>query len=169
MVDVVDPATRSRMMSGIRAKNTSPEIFIRKGLHARGFRYRLHVKDIPGSPDLVFPKHNALIQIHGCFWHGHECHYCKPPATNPEFWQNKIMQNKTRDRQNLDKQIEAGWRCLIIWECAIRLSRRSVSSLDVIELSAQWLTTGANLAIIDERGVHKLNHSLKGSHVFRNR
>lgn len=154
MVDVVDPATRSRMMSGIRAKNTRPELFLRKGLHALGFRYRLHVKDIPGKPDLVFPKYNALIQIHGCFWHGHGCNYCKPPATNPKFWQNKITENQLRDKRNLDKQIEAGWRCLIVWECAVRLSQRTVNVLDVVELSAQWLTAGSDLAIVDEQGLH---------------
>lgn len=169
MVDVVDPATRRRMMSGIRAKNTRPELFLRKGLHALGFRYRLHVKDIPGKPDLVFPKYNALIQIYGCFWHGHGCHYCKPPATNPEFWQNKITENQLRDKRNLDKQIEAGWRCLIVWECAVRLSQRTVNTLDVVELSAQWLIAGADLAIVDEQGLHKPSTGLKGSHVFRYR
>lgn len=166
MADVVDPVTRSRMMSSIRAKNTRPELFLRKGLHALGFRYRLHVKDIPGKPDLVFPKHNALIEIRGCFWHGHGCRYCKPPTTNPEFWQNKIMENQLRDRRNLMVQIEAGWRCLITWECAIRLTQRAVNTLDVVALSAQWLKTGGNLATIDEQGLHNLNDGLKGCHVF---
>lgn len=169
MVDVVDPATRSRMMSGIRAKNTRPELFLRKGLHALGFRYRLHGKDIPGKPDLIFPKYNALIQIHGCFWHGHGCHYCKQPATNPEFWQNKITKNQLRDKRNLGKQIEAGWRCLIVWECAVRLSQRTVNALDVVALSAQWLIAGSDLAIVDEQGLHKLNTELKGRHVFKHR
>lgn len=167
MPDIVDPKTRSRMMAGIRAKNTRPELFLRKGLHALGFRYRLHVKDIPGKPDLVFPKYNALIQIHGCFWHGHGCRYCKSPTTNTEFWQNKIMENQLRDRRNLDTQIEAGWRCLIVWECAVRLSEQTLSTLDVVALSAQWLTAGSNLAIVDEQGLHNLKNGAKGSHVFR--
>lgn len=166
MVGVVDPAARSRMMAGIQAKNTRPELFIRKGLHARGFRYRLHVKDIPGKPDLVFPKYNALIEIRGCFWHGHGCHYCKSPATNPEFWQNKILENQRRDRRNLDRQTEAGWRCLIVWECAIRLAQRPVNTLDVVALSAQWLMAGSDLAVIDEQGLHNLNDNKKGSHVL---
>lgn len=157
MVDVVDPATRSRMMAGIRAKNTRPELFLRKRLHALGFRYRLHVKDIQGKPDLVFPKYNALIEIQGCFWHGHGCRYCKPPATNPEFWQNKILGNQFRDRRNMSKQIEGGWRCLIVWECAVRLSQRSVNKLDVVKLTARWLKGGSRLAIIDEQGLHKQN------------
>lgn len=166
MGDVVDPATRSRMMSGIRAKNTRPELFLRKGLHALGFRYRLYVRDIPGKPDLVFPKYTALIEIRGCFWHGHGCHYCKPSTTNPEFWQNKIMKNQLRDRRNLDAQIDAGWRCLIVWECAIRLAQRTVNTLDVIALSAQWLRAGSNLAAIDEQGLHNLDDSLKACRVF---
>lgn len=166
MADIVDPAIRSRMMSGIRAKNTRPELFLRKGLHALGFRYRLHAKDIPGRPDLVFPKYNALIEVRGCFWHGHGCHYCKPPATNPEFWQNKIRNNRLRDSRNLDSQIEAGWRCLIVWECAVRLAQRSANTLDAIALSAQWLTAGDNLATIDEQGLHQLNNDKKGKHVF---
>lgn len=167
MADVVDSATRSRMMSGIRAKNTRPELFLRKGLHARGFRYRLHVKDIPGKPDLVFPKYSALIEIRGCFWHGHGCHYCKPPATNPEFWQSKILENQLRDKRNLDRQIEAGWRCLIVWECAVRLAQRATNALDVVELTAQWLLTGSDLATIDEQGLHNLSDDKKGNRVFR--
>lgn len=166
MVDVVDPATRSRMMAGIRAKDTHPELFLRKGLHALGFRYRLHVKNIPGKPDLVFPKYNALIEIRGCFWHGHGCHYCKSPTTNPGFWQNKFMENQLRDKRNLEQQIEAGWRCLIAWECAIRLAQSTEKTLDVVALSAQWLKAGGDLAAIDEQGLHNLNDGLKGSHVF---
>lgn len=156
MVDVVDKATRSRMMSGIRSKNTRPELFLRKGLHALGFRYRLHAKDIPGKPDMVLPKHNALIEVYGCFWHGHGCRYCKPPTTNAGFWQNKIIENQIRDRRNLGKQLEAGWRCLVVWECAIRMSQRATDTLDVVTLSAEWLTSGGQLAIIDELGLYNL-------------
>lgn len=156
MVDVVDRATRSRMMSGIRAKNTHPELFIRQGLHARGFRYRLHVKNIPGKPDMVFPKYNALIEVHGCFWHGHGCRYCKHPATNAGFWLQKITENQIRDRKNLGKQLEAGWRCLVVWECAVRMSERMPDTLDVVALSAEWLASGGQLAIIDELGLCNL-------------
>lgn len=154
MADVVDRATRSRMMSGIRSENTRPELFVRNGLHALGFRYRLHAKNIPGKPDMVLSKYSALIEVHGCFWHGHGCRYSKLPATNAKFWQEKIIGNQTRDRRNLSKQLDAGWRCLIVWECAVRMSQRSVDTLDVVALSAKWLTSGGQLAIIDEQGLY---------------
>lgn len=153
MADVVDKATRSRMMSGIRAKNTRPEIFLRKGLHTLGFRYRLHAKNILGKPDIVLPKYNALIEIYGCFWHGHGCRYCKSPSTNTRFWKNKIIENQCRDRRNLGRQMEAGWRCLVVWECAIRMSQRSHTTMDAILLAAQWLTGSGDTAIIDEQGL----------------
>lgn len=153
MIDVVDRVTRSRMMSGIRAKNTRPEMFLRKGLHARGYRYRLHLEDIPGKPDIVIPKYNALIEIYGCFWHGHGCHYSKTPKTNTRFWNNKIIENRNRDKRNLGKQIETGWRCLVVWECAVRMTQRSPAALDVVALAAQWLEKGSSTAIIDEHGL----------------
>ena len=93
MADVVDRKTRSRMMSGIRGKNTRPELLIRKGLHARGFRFRLHDKRLPGKPDLVLPKYSAVIFVHGCFWHGHDCHLFKWPQSRREFWRKKITRN----------------------------------------------------------------------------
>ncbi|WP_421760318.1 very short patch repair endonuclease [Devosia sp.] len=120
MPDVVDQLTRSRMMSSIRAANTQPELQIRKGLHARGFRFRLHAKDIPGKPDLILPRWHTAIFVHGCFWHGHDCHLFKMPSTRPEFWSAKIERNRTRDatvRRQLDA---AGWRDLVIWECALK-------------------------------------------------
>lgn len=153
MVDVVNKATRSRMMSGIRAKNTYPEKFLRKGLHALGFRYRLHAKNIPGKPDVVLPKYKALIEIYGCFWHGHGCRYCKTPSTNTLFWKNKIIENQRRDKRNLGRQMEAGWRCLVVWECAIRMAQRSSNTLDTISLAAQWLAGNGDTAIIDEQGL----------------
>ena len=101
MVDVVSKEKRSKMMSGIRYKDTKPEIIIRKALHAKGFRYSLHNNKLPGKPDIVLPKYNAIIFIHGCFWHQHNCHLFKWPSTRPEFWQNKISGNKERDKQNI--------------------------------------------------------------------
>lgn len=120
MIDVVDAKTRSRMMSGIRGKNTRPEMLIRSMLHRAGFRYRLHHAGLPGKPDLVFPKYKALILINGCFWHGHNCHLFKWPSSRPEFWREKIEGNKARDVNNLRKCREAGWRVMIIWECAMK-------------------------------------------------
>lgn len=98
MVDIVDVSTRSRMMAGIKNRNTKPEILIRKLLHKKGFRFRLHVKDLPGKPDIVLPKYKALIFVNGCFWHGHiNCHLFKLPATRTEFWQAKITRNQAND------------------------------------------------------------------------
>jgi DNA mismatch endonuclease (patch repair protein) len=105
---------------------------------------------------MVLPKHNALIEVHGCFWHGHGCRYFKHPTANAGFWQNKIMGNQIRDRRNLGKQLEAGWRCLVVWECAVRMSQRGTDTLDVVSLTAEWLTSGGQLAIIDELGLCNL-------------
>ena len=104
MVDIVDKATRSRMMSGIRGKDTKPEVLIRKALHGRGLRYRLHASDLPGKPDLVFPRYGAALFIHGCFWHGHDCKYFKLPATRTEFWGGEINDNRDRDGRQLDAE-----------------------------------------------------------------
>lgn len=121
MVDVVDKPTRSRMMSGIRGRNTRPEMRLRKALHARGLRYRLHRRSLPGTPDIVFPALRAAIMVHGCFWHRHEgCRYATNPATRPEFWQDKFQQNVERDRANEQALSAAGWRVATIWECALR-------------------------------------------------
>jgi DNA mismatch endonuclease (patch repair protein) len=138
MVDVVDKKTRSRMMSGIQGKNTRPELVLRSGLHRLGFRFRLHVKVLPGKPDLVFPKYRALIQINGCFWHGHDCHLFKWPSTRKEFWRDKIRLNIDRDRRNAVRYQELGWRCLTIWECALKGKTR-LGPEQVIEITAKWL------------------------------
>jgi DNA mismatch endonuclease, patch repair protein len=152
-VDVVDKATRSRMMSRIRAKNSRPEVFLRQGLHALGFRFRLHAKDILGKPDIVLPKYHALIIVHGCFWHGHGCRYCKTPKTNTVFWQEKIQSNKLRDARTLQFQLDAGWRCLVVWECAVRRAKKKPIELDIVALSANWLMGDGRLAMLDEQGL----------------
>jgi DNA mismatch endonuclease (patch repair protein) len=120
MVDVVDKPTRSRMMSGIRAKNTSPEFAVRRYLHSKGLRYRLHVKDLPGKPDLIFPRYGLALFVHGCFWHRHHaCRFATTPASNREFWQKKFDDNVRRDKEAVRKLKKSGWRVLIIWECEI--------------------------------------------------
>lgn len=106
------------MMSGIRGKNTRPEIQIRRSLHAAGYRYRLHGK-LPGKPDLVFPARKAVLFVNGCFWHGHDCHLFRLPATRPEFWQAKIASNVARDARAIDLLHEGGWRVGTVWECAL--------------------------------------------------
>ena len=120
MADIVDAATRSRMMAGIQSKNTKPEILIRKALHARGLRYSLHSNHLPGKPDIVMPKWRVVIFVHGCFWHWHGCTLSKLPASNAEFWRQKLTTNKRRDDQVKKKLISQGWRTAIIWECATR-------------------------------------------------
>src|SRR5262249_50067746 len=106
--------------SRIRGANTKPELLLRRALHCQGFRYRLHSRDLPGRPDLVFPRYHAVIFVHGCFWHGHECPMCKVPATRPEFWATKIDANRARDRSAVKRLREGGWRVLMVWECALR-------------------------------------------------
>ena len=121
MTDVVDAATRSRWMSGIRSKDTKPEFAVRSYLHAQGMRYRLHVKSLPGTPDLVFAKYRCCLFVHGCFWHQHEgCRLAAMPSTRPSFWRQKLAGNVARDRLANERLMEAGWRVVEIWECGVR-------------------------------------------------
>lgn len=121
MVDVVTPEVRSRMMSGIRGKDTRPEMAVRRFLHQAGLRFRLHDKSLPGAPDLVFPRHGAVVFVHGCYWHRHEgCKYASTPASNVEFWKRKFAGNVSRDRDAVGKLIALGWRVFILWECGLR-------------------------------------------------
>ena len=148
MTDIVDIGTRSRMMSGIRSRNTKPEILIRKLLHAQGFRFRLHVRDLPGKPDIVLPRYRAVIFVHGCFWHGHDCPLFKWPSTRPEFWQEKIQRNRANDIRSQQLLLNDGWRVGTVWECAIRGSGKKVETV-AFNLSA-WLRSDSLL--IEERG-----------------
>jgi DNA mismatch endonuclease (patch repair protein) len=120
MADIVSKEVRSRMMSGIRSHNTKPERIVRSGLHRLGYRFGLHNRRIPGTPDLVMPKHNAVLFIHGCFWHGHSCALFKMPATRTDFWNEKISRNRKNDKVKQLMLAEKSWRIAIIWECAIR-------------------------------------------------
>jgi DNA mismatch endonuclease (patch repair protein) len=130
MVDVVDPATRSRMMSGIRGKDTKPELLVRKYLHARGLRFRLHVKYLPGKPDMVFPKYRAVVFVHGCFWHHHGgCKYATIPSTRSDFWANKLSGNVARDQYQFAALEGFGWRVFVVWECELQDSAERLESL----------------------------------------
>ena len=109
---------RSRNMSAIKSKNTKPEIAVRKLLHSMGYRFRLHRKDLPGSPDIVLPKYKKVIFVHGCFWHRHEnCKYASTPKTRQEFWENKFKANVKRDLEIQEKIKNIGWKSVVIWEC----------------------------------------------------
>ena len=120
-MDVVDRKTRSRMMSGIKGKNTQPELILRKFLHAQGLRYRLHVSDLPGKPDIVLRRYKLCIFVHGCFWHRHDgCRYATTPKTRSSFWMKKFVANRQRDILVKMQLHAAGWRVFEIWECGFR-------------------------------------------------
>jgi DNA mismatch endonuclease (patch repair protein) len=136
MVDRISVSARSRVMSAIRGKNTLPEILLRKALFARGFRYRIHVKNLPGSPDVVLPKWQAVILINGCFWHGHDCGHVKIPKQ--DFWIRKINNNKNRDLYNMYFLRNMGWRVCEVWECALR--NRKVDDINKLaDKISKWL------------------------------
>jgi len=135
---------RSRMMSGIRGRNTKPEWTVRRALHARGFRYRLHARDLPGHPDIVLPRHQSVIFVHGCFWHGHDCPLFRWPKTRPEFWRTKIDRNRANDAKQQAELQSAGWRVAIVWECALR------QGMDIGTALAEWI--GSDRAKCEIRG-----------------
>lgn len=121
MTDVVAPAVRSRMMSGIKAKNSKPEMIVRRALFAAGYRFRLHRTDLVGSPDVVLPGRKIAVFVHGCFWHRHDgCRYSTLPSTRPAFWKEKLDANARRDRACTERLNLAGWRVLWVWECSTR-------------------------------------------------
>ena len=134
-------------MARIRGKNTKPELLIRKALHARGFRYRIHCKDLPGNPDMCFPKHRAVIFVHGCFWHGHDCHLFKWPKTRPEFWSAKIARNREVDGLAEQKLLSEGWRVATIWECALK-GRERLDLDDISQCCADWLRSERSSLVI---------------------
>lgn len=125
MVDILTPEARSERMSRIRGRDTKPELVLRKALHAAGFRYRLHAPDMPGRPDLVFPKWGAAVFVHGCFWHQHKnCRIANVPGSNTAFWQAKFQANKRRDARAIRALRSAGWRVAVVWECQLSGARR---------------------------------------------
>lgn len=136
MTDIVDSKTRSRMMAGIRAKNTVPEMIVRSFLHKAGFRYRLHDYTLPGSPDLVLPRYRTVIFVNGCFWHRHQgCKLAYSPKSNFEKWQEKFDRNVLRDQNNIDALVSSGWQVIVVWECGLRKNSHNVlmSLLDEIK------------------------------------
>lgn len=110
---------RSRNMAAIKSSNTKPEIYVRQALHAAGFRFRLHRRDLPGKPDIVLPRYRTAVLVHGCFWHGHGCKSDHKPRTNTSYWSAKIARNIDRDRRNMKALKRAGWQTAIIWECSL--------------------------------------------------
>lgn len=124
VADIVTLEKRSQMMSGIRGRDTGPEVRVRRLLHGRGYRFRLHRRDLPGSPDLVLPKHRVVVFVHGCFWHFHAgCRLAKVPGSRSDFWRTKLLGNRARDAVAVDALLADGWRVLVVWECWLRAIR----------------------------------------------
>lgn len=144
--DITD--ARRRNMAAIRGRDTKPEMIVRKALHARGFRYRLYVRGLPGTPDIVLPKHRAAVFVHGCFWHGHACPQFRLPGTRQEFWQNKINGNVARDERVTALLAGSGWRIAVVWECALR-GRGRVALPEIVDRLSLWIMSDTDSIIIE--------------------
>lgn len=164
MSDVHTPSQRSFNMSRIRGTDTKPELVLRRGLHAHGFRYRLHVRELPGTPDIVFASHKVAVFVHGCFWHGHECDLFRWPATRAEFWRAKIGSNRQRDENALRALQSAGWRTLVVWECALRGSCKLPVDRVIDECAAFTRGAGGHKTIF---GCHKRAAAAGGGRIKR--
>lgn len=128
------------MMSGIRGRDTGPEMRVRRLLHGRGYRFRLHRRDLPGSPDLVLPRHRVVVFVHGCFWHFHAgCRLAKVPGSRPDFWRTKLLGNRARDAVAIDALRADGWRVLVVWECWLRATRDDEAAAEAL---AAWIWSG---------------------------
>lgn len=139
--DVLTPEQRRLVMSRIRGKDTRPEMLMRRGLHGRGLRYRLHGKGLPGRPDLVFPRYRTVVFVHGCFWHGHGCSLFKWPKTRAAFWKGKIDRNIERDREAMAALKVDRWRALVVWECALKGKQKRALS-DVLDGAESFIRQG---------------------------
>jgi len=145
-MDAADKTTRSRIMSRVRQKNTGPEMILRKSLHKMGLRYRLHDKQLPGSPDLVLPRFKAVLFVHGCFWHRHGCEGTTTPRTNSDFWRKKFDANVARDRRNIETLKDTGWRVAVVWECSLKCKRGDLNV--VARLVYEWLVSSEKHMVI---------------------
>lgn len=141
MADKLTPEVRSRNMAAIKGKDTKPELAIRRGLHARGFRYRLHATGLPGKPDMVFPRFKAVVFVNGCFWHGHDCGAARVPLSRVDYWGPKIGRTRARDAAAVAAIDAKGWRSLTIWECCLR-GKGSPGLEWTVETAARWLAEG---------------------------
>jgi DNA mismatch endonuclease (patch repair protein) len=155
MSDIVDRPTRHRMMAGIRGTNTKPELWVRQGLFARGFRYRLHPRELPGRPDIVLPRYRAVVLVHGCFWHRHiDCKFAYTPKSNRRFWLPKFRQNVRRDRSLMGELDRAQLRVLVVWECALRTQ---ASRELAISAAVRWLLSQSAFREIPSQRRKRLN------------
>jgi DNA mismatch endonuclease (patch repair protein) len=141
MTDKLTPEVRSRNMAAIKGKDTKPELAVRRGLHALGFRYRLHAGGLPGKPDMVFPRYKAVVFVNGCFWHGHDCGAARVPLSRVEYWGPKIGRTRARDTAAVAALDAMGWRSLTVWECCLR--GKGAPGLEwTVETAAGWLAHG---------------------------
>ncbi len=165
MPDVHDQPTRSRNMAAIRRRDTKPELIIRSGLHRRGFRFVLDDRRLPGRPDMALKRYNAVIFVHGCFWHGHQCPLFRVPATNSEFWQTKIARNRERDFSASSDLCEAGWRVATVWECALR-GRGKLTEDDLFLRLTNWLKDG-DRSVLEISGLHAVSPSMQAAETLQ--
>jgi len=148
-MDVFEPEKRSEIMRRVKSGDTKPEMRVRRILHAMGYRYRIHRKDLPGCPDIVLPRHQKIVMVHGCFWHGHDCPAGrKKPKTNTAYWIDKLTKNRLRDAANLAKLEAMGWHVLVIWECETRNHAVLANQLakfmsEKVNCAARWNPTNA--------------------------
>lgn len=148
MTELSQSEKRSRNMAAIRSKDTKPELAIRRALHAAGFRYSLHNKSLPGTPDLVLQKHRTVVFVHGCFWHVHCCRYFRWPESRAEFWKEKLNRNLERDTGSIAELLKSGWRVAVIWECALRSGTWTAESIS--QSFADWLKTDQPLLTVED-------------------
>lgn len=141
MTDVMSAEKRSALMSRIKGKNSSPELLVRRLLWRAGLRFRLHVRELPGRPDIVLPRWHVAVFVHGCFWHLHkECRYSQLPTTRPDFWKNKLEANRERDLRNTSALLASGWRVAVVWECAVR-----ADATMSVQLLQEWIRSGGTM------------------------
>lgn len=156
VTDRVARETRTRIMRSNRAFDTGLELEVRHALHSCGFRYRLGGCGLPGKPDLILPKHRAVVFVHGCYWHGHECTRRPQSKSNLEYWKPKIERNRKRDDQTVESLLELGWRVLTVWECAIRRREPPFCESGVLQQVAVWLRGDSRLGNLSEKGFEEL-------------
>lgn len=165
MTDAISRERRSALMSRIRGSDTKPEIAVRRGLHRAGFRFRLHQRNLLGRPDLVLAKYRAVLFVHGCFWHHHTgCRLAYRPKSQTKFWEEKFRQNRARDRRVERDLLRAGWRVLLVWECALRKVPDRVTALNQIK---RWLRNGSARGEVRGRGSGKKRRSRHHAAVLK--